>query len=215
LQYSSKYTMAPPKLKLVYFNIRGRGEVIRLTLHAGGVPFIDERVEYADWPERREQCPNGKLPFIEVDGKQFGEILPLVRFVGSKTNLLGKTDDERLYVDIVLHQTEELRDHVTRPKTDTLLTKGQRKFLEDKLRSDVIPAYISKIETGLSVGKTGFVLGGQLTVADLAVWDAVDSLLVLYPNLIDEHPRVKEHRQKIMALPKIKKYLDSRPQTKL
>ena len=43
-----------PKIKLVYFNIRGRGEIIRLTLHAGGIPFVDERVEYRDWPQRRD-----------------------------------------------------------------------------------------------------------------------------------------------------------------
>lgn len=43
----------PPKLKLVYFNIRGRGELIRLVLVAGGVDFIDERIEYTDWPDKK------------------------------------------------------------------------------------------------------------------------------------------------------------------
>ncbi|XP_005093136.2 glutathione S-transferase class-mu 28 kDa isozyme [Aplysia californica] len=204
-----------PKIKLVYFNIRGRGELIRLTLHAGGVPFIDERVDFQDWPSRREECPNGKLPYIEVAGKMFGETLPIVRFVGAKCNLLGKTDEEKLYVDIVLTQVEHLRDDVSRPKTDTLLTKGQRKCLEDKLRSETVPRFLQKIEAGVSMGKTGYVLGSEMTVADLAVWDAVDSLLVSYPNLLDNHPKVLEHRQRIMGLPKIRKYLETRPQTKL
>lgn len=36
--------------KLSYFNVRGRGELARLILHAAGVQFEDHRFEGADWP---------------------------------------------------------------------------------------------------------------------------------------------------------------------
>ena len=40
-----------PSLRLQYFNIAGRAEKVRLALAVGGIPFDDDRVVYADWPE--------------------------------------------------------------------------------------------------------------------------------------------------------------------
>lgn len=36
--------------KLIYFNVRGRGELARLVMHAAGVPFEDFRFEGDGWP---------------------------------------------------------------------------------------------------------------------------------------------------------------------
>ena len=38
------------KLKLTYFNGRGRGEPARLILAQAGVEYEDNRIEFADWP---------------------------------------------------------------------------------------------------------------------------------------------------------------------
>lgn len=43
--------------ELIYFNGSGRGELIRLAFHAGGVEFTDTRVEANDWPPMKED-PN-------------------------------------------------------------------------------------------------------------------------------------------------------------
>ena len=57
-----------PKVKLVYFDLRARGEIIRIILNYGGVEFEDERiqapwVEGSDWPkvkpsEVEQACQN-------------------------------------------------------------------------------------------------------------------------------------------------------------
>lgn len=39
-----------PTIKFHYFDIEGRGEVIRLIFAAGGVDFFDERIDPKDWP---------------------------------------------------------------------------------------------------------------------------------------------------------------------
>ena len=38
------------KLKLTYFNTRGRAETARLILAQAGVDYEDIRIEKADWP---------------------------------------------------------------------------------------------------------------------------------------------------------------------
>ena len=62
--------MEKPKLKLTYFNGRGRGELARLILAHGGREFEDCRIEQSDWPamkaskfckqraENERQCGN-------------------------------------------------------------------------------------------------------------------------------------------------------------
>ena len=42
------------KLKLIYFNGRGRGEPARLILAQAGVEYDDERIEFEDWPALKE-----------------------------------------------------------------------------------------------------------------------------------------------------------------
>ena len=47
--------------KLIYFNLRARGELIRLILKHQNVPFEDFRIELKDWPNHkagREQIIN-------------------------------------------------------------------------------------------------------------------------------------------------------------
>jgi glutathione S-transferase len=40
-----------PKYKLIYFNFRGRAEVIRWLFELSGVPYEDFRFEMEDWPK--------------------------------------------------------------------------------------------------------------------------------------------------------------------
>ncbi|KAK3803293.1 hypothetical protein RRG08_021491 [Elysia crispata] len=201
----------PPKLKLVYFNIRGRGELVRLTLHAGGVDFIDERIPYEEWTQRKNQAPNGQVPYIVVDGKMYGEVLPIVRFISKKCGLLGKKEDDQIYVEILLEQVNKFRDQLIRPKVDSFLNKGQKEFLLKKLQEEEIPKFLTRVEEALKVSRTGFVLGGELTVADLSVWDTIDLLVSEKPDILGLYPKLLEHRAKIKTLPKLKKYLETRP----
>ena len=40
-----------PKVKLLYFDGRGRGEMIRIMLSYGGVEFEDKRIKMEEWPQ--------------------------------------------------------------------------------------------------------------------------------------------------------------------
>jgi len=39
-----------PNYKLTYFEMRGRGEIVRLVFAAAGVHYEDHRIDMSDWP---------------------------------------------------------------------------------------------------------------------------------------------------------------------
>ena len=40
-------------IKFVYFDIRGRGETIRMTLEAAGQKYEDVRIQMSDWSKEK------------------------------------------------------------------------------------------------------------------------------------------------------------------
>jgi glutathione S-transferase len=79
--------MAPPPqhtLKLYYFGTRARGEHIRQTLKAAGVPFDDVILDREQWCPLKAEMPLGQVPVLEVDGVKIGESKAIARFVGEE-----------------------------------------------------------------------------------------------------------------------------------
>lgn len=42
-----------PQVKLVYFPLRARGELIRVILAAGGIAYEEELVTFEQWPAKK------------------------------------------------------------------------------------------------------------------------------------------------------------------
>ena len=40
-------------VKLFYFPLRGRCELIRLAFAAGGTAYEEDTIQFADWPQRK------------------------------------------------------------------------------------------------------------------------------------------------------------------
>ncbi|GFS16894.1 glutathione s-transferase [Elysia marginata] len=133
-----------PKLTLVYFNLKGRAECIRLLLHYANVDFIDRKVEFADWSTEKEEAPNHTLPYIDYQGKKYGEALPIARFLAKKYRLLGSTELEQFESDILINHVDALRSAAMRFKTDTLLTVEQKMSFVDLLVYDVLDRLVSE-----------------------------------------------------------------------
>ncbi len=59
--------------KLFYYDLRARGELIRLIFHASGQKFEDFRFPRDKWPEYKPNSPFGQCPYLEIkeDGQTF------------------------------------------------------------------------------------------------------------------------------------------------
>lgn len=186
--------------KLTYFNVRGRGEAIRLALEDNKIPYENDIVE-KNWKDiKKSGIADGTLPFGQVprliteDGTAIVQGNAILREIGRKYDLYGK---KPYLTDMIIEAVEDWR------KTYTTL------MYQDKLAKDKFEEYKEKLNSKLDV-ETGGTKGGILEqyeslyvrekqlffggaspgIADYALYALsevnkcfIDDLFVKFPNL--------------------------------
>ncbi|KAK3767837.1 hypothetical protein RRG08_018621 [Elysia crispata] len=205
-----------PKLKLVYFNLRGRAECIRLLLHFANVEFEDRRIEFSDWAAERKDAPNQTLPYIEYHGKKYGEALPIARFLARKYRLLGNDELEQFESDILINQVDALRSAAARFTSDSLLTPQQKKHLEKEFIEKKLPEFLQLMEDKLAGKTQQFLVGNSMSFADILVFDVLDRIVSEDPDfpqkLQASHPLLSGLAHNVAWSPNIRPYLNQRPE---
>ena len=73
-----------PKIKVTYFNLRGRAEPVRLLLAYGGLEYEDCRLvpgfeDPKPWMALKPKTPYGGLPLLEWNGETIAQSLTITR----------------------------------------------------------------------------------------------------------------------------------------
>jgi len=169
-------------LRLRYFPFPGRAGAIRDALNIGKLAFEDDFVPPEQFRERQAagEFPFGGLPVLDVEtatGKYCSaQSNAILRFAGRLSGLypvdnliLALKVDEALDVGEDINQLMGPSLH----ETDVQTRMAMRKELAEK----TLPEWAAYLERLLiSNGRTGFVVGNALTVADLKLYWIVDWL---------------------------------------
>jgi len=195
------------KIKLSYFDARGRGETARMCLAYSGCDWEDHRVPLgsAEWTALKPNTPWGTLPLLEVDDVQIGQSRCVARFCAIKAGLAGKSDVDRAIADGVVDAITDLND-----KLFPVLTEGESAmpaFVE--LKENVIP----KLEAVVVENKGTFFTGKDMTWADLHFQQFVFTCLNVCETLLDDTPKLKNLYEKTTKNPKIAAWIEKRPET--
>lgn len=99
------------KIVVNYFQIRARGEPIRMVLRAAGVDFEDHRVSFADWPSVKPTTPAGVLPYVKMpDGKILTESLAIARYLALEHGFMGNGNFDVYLIERALGTYSDLLD---------------------------------------------------------------------------------------------------------
>ncbi|CAD6228787.1 GSCOCT00006541001.3-RA-CDS [Cotesia congregata] len=199
----------PHQYKLTYFNVMGLGEPIRFLLSYGGHQFQDFRVDRLnEWPKMKPDTPFGQLPILEIDGKPYCQSVPICRYLAKQMDLIGETDLDALQIDSIVEALYELRKHVAlfyRESNPEI--KATRK---EEVLTKTLPFYLNKLE---SCADNGYFVNGKLSYADIFFAAIHDSLVnACGVEITKEHPNLKKIRENVLYIPKIKEWVDKRPQ---
>ncbi|CAK8674278.1 unnamed protein product [Clavelina lepadiformis] len=201
-----------PNYKLVYFNSKGRAEVVRLMFAEAGIEFEDKRVQEEDWPQLKPTMPFGQLPVLYIDDKpplpQSGAI---ERYVARELNFDGGSSLAFAYIDMVCNVLEDVGSKVPFMEEDEAKKAAGTK---DALENHIYPAF-DKIEKKFKEGGEEFLIAKRLTLADLAIFHFSDVARVIDANFITKYPTLDALCKRVAARPSIKKYLENRPKTPL
>jgi glutathione S-transferase len=170
------------RLRLHYFPFPGRAGAIRDALHIGGIAFDDVHVPPERFRELKAagELPFGSLPVLDVETPggtvSAAQSNAILRFVGRRAGLYPIDDPVKaLKVDEALDLAEDLY-HLIGPsigEPDAAKRMAMRKVLGE----ETLPRWGKFVERLLVAnGRTGFVVGDTLTVADLKLYWIVDKL---------------------------------------
>jgi glutathione S-transferase len=202
------------KYKLTYFDFDGgRGEPIRIALHAAGIAFEDNRLTFAQFSEMRQGTPFNSLPVFEIDGAAVTQSNAICRYVGKLAGLYPADDLQALYCDEVLDAQEDLSQRIG----PTFGLKGEElRLAREKLVQGWMSIYLRGLEQLLVRGGGKYFANDGLTVADLKTfvqtrWLRSGSLDHVPADLVQNlAPGLAEHQERVAKDPRVLAYYASR-----
>ena len=202
--------MKSKNLLLGYWNIRGRGNVVRNLLHYCNVPyeqkFYTKRAEWFNGDKYNVGLDFPNLPYI-VDGDvKIAETTALLHYIAIKGNqkkLLGESDIDQVKVSEAISTINDLRMAIR----NVCFTKGDfRKDFEELVTKGPAKTLLTNFEKIFE--KRDWVTG-SLTIADFWFSEQVDVLLEIDSSKLDPYPNILRAHKKFVELPQVKEYRQS------
>ncbi|KAI1708450.1 putative glutathione S-transferase 5 [Ditylenchus destructor] len=199
--------------KLHYFDVRGMGEPIRLIFAFANEPFEDIRFTMDNWPNLKSKYKYGKVPVLEVDGKQLAQSSVIARYLAERFGIAGKNAWEKAQVHEIVDFQKDVYTELG-PYYYAML--GFKPGDKDALRKDVFlpaaeklfPQYVRLLKESGS----GFFAPSGVTYVDFIVGDYLEHWVnELEPQYMKEkYPELVAYVKKVHAVPEIQKYLKTR-----
>jgi glutathione S-transferase len=195
--------------RLYYFPIRGRGEQIRLMLHALTQPFEDIAVKREQFVEMKKEGPRqlafGSLPMLQDGELHLVQGPVILGYLARKHGIAPGDLKQAARADAIALGAEDLRAKYFGTLSGDNADEKKAAFRDGDWRTRWLPSLEGLLELN---GDTGFFVGDSLTHADIAVWDAIDGVLTnIAGATLEGCPRLVRFRESIAKRPAIAEYL--------
>jgi glutathione S-transferase len=209
-----------PKLKLYYFDIKGKGEPIRLLCFYAGLELEDHRFATRDeFLAMREgtRLAFSQVPMLEVDDKHsLVQTSAIMRYLGKLSGLYPNDPILAAQVDAIMDQ-----------ETDTflgssVLTYGMRFGIDispivkeksyEYICDEILPGHFRNIEKCLIASPTGWLAATEEPSPADFMWYVKLSLMAEKKELsekiknLEDFPKIKDFMKKFESLKPIQEY---------
>ncbi|KAG7387316.1 hypothetical protein PHYPSEUDO_014495 [Phytophthora pseudosyringae] len=194
-----------PQLKLTYFQLPARGELSRLLLTYGKVPFDDVRLPGAEWGPLKPKTPLGKMPLLEADGTMYCQSMAIARYAAKLGGLYPEDPLECLRVEMISETMCELfEDYIDiyfHEKDEAKKADKTAKFLQESLPL--------KFGTLAKMIKGDYFMGSKVTFADIQLFDLFENPLRTFTPGFSAapYPELEAVVNRVKATPEIAAYL--------
>ena len=202
-----------PNYKITYFDFNGgRGEPVRIALHAAGIAFDDVRWSFPEFSEQRQTRPFNAVPTLEFDGQTITQSNAMGRYVARLAGLYPEDPIQALYCDEVTDALEDLTHFVVQ----TFGLQGDElKQAREALRDGRMTTFITGLDKLLQRGGGQYFADQRLTIADIKMMVQLKSLRSgnldhISGDFVDEiAPNFVAYQARIEQEPQVVAYYDS------
>lgn len=95
--------------KFLYFDIYARGEAIRMLAHHCKIHFVDERLTFDQFREKKAAgfFINGQVPVWIENGKQYNQSYAILRMLGARNGLYSNEPEKMWEMDAATATAED------------------------------------------------------------------------------------------------------------
>ena len=165
------------EIKLIYFDMPfWRAEVARLPLFLSNIEFEDFRITSDDNRYLKEHgrlkdgtiIPFRQLPVLVVNGQSIAQTGAIARICGKLSGMYPKDVIEAGRVDQIIDTVTDINEllNPSMREDDPVIKKQMRAALSN----DALPKYFGYLEEILEANNSGWFVGDDMTIADIAVW---------------------------------------------
>jgi glutathione S-transferase len=204
--------------------IPGRGEFVRLTLEACGIPYRDRaRIDgdealMADM-ERHDAGPAFAPPYLVTDGRTVAQTANILFYL-SERHECGPTGMKPRYwlaqVQLtIMDMAAEAHDvhHPVGPDLYHEQQQAESLRAAHGFRQQRIPKYLTYFERALAADPGDWLTTGRWSYADLSLFHLIAGLRYAFPlrmtTLMPSFPRLADLHDRVVALPELRDYLGS------
>jgi len=202
--------------ELRYFNLRGRGEPLRLMFHYLKVNFVDTGIEFKDWPTEKAKQPLGQLPvLIEAQGSlppiQIPQSMTIARHLARTFNLYGSTEQEHTTADMVSDTVTDMALAFTKARGFPGSWLADQKAIDEfYAKSGPFEMFVKHFENFITKNpsQSGFTVAAAPVYSDFQVYEAFDTYhFKVKPKSLDASPKLQAFMEKMRNLDGVKQYL--------
>ncbi len=165
------------KIKLIYFDMPfWRAEIARLSLFMSNIEFEDFRITSEDNSYLKENgklkdgtsIPFRQLPVLVIDGQSIAQTGAIARICGKISGMYPNDLVEAGKVDQIIDTVTDINVLInpSMRESDPVI----KKQLRVDLSQDSIPRYFGYLDERLKSNNSGYFVGDEMTIADIAVW---------------------------------------------
>ena len=193
---------------LRYFDVWGRGEVLRMALHYAGVSFVDERMTKEDWAVFKPRAEFQVCPIMDIDGKTLSQTRAILQYICYKKGFYPANKEQTYFCESLTDLVEDMRS----PLLAAYAEGNEEKIAQAK---EKLPAQLVMLEARLlkspEQGKF-FFLGKAASMCDFMVFNFLwDNYLCKERSLATDVPRALQgFAAKMMENPGLSAYVRAR-----
>jgi len=201
------------KYAVTYFDFDGgRGEPIRIVLHAAGIEFEDVRWGFPEFGAQRGNLRFNAVPTLAIDGEVITQSNSISRYIGKMCGLYPEDAKQALYCDEVMDALEDLSHYLVQTfgLEGEALKLAREKFVETRLT-----VFLKGLDELLTRGGGEYFADKQLTIADLKSYVQIKAILSgnldhVPADIVDKiAPALKAHFDRVEASSQVTDYYAS------